>query len=263
MSHTVLKVYLSGAATAFSRKASPISVANDESSRLANPVKLGLVNVTNSTTNRYNRVRRGIRGITTLGRVTIRESLHLMGKRHRTHNLGFLTCTIPSLPKREMRRLALHWPDVAKNFTRALKRELVANGSSDELCYVTEIQPKRLRRYGEVAPHLHIVFVARVKTTKWAIDRKRFDELWSNALSAAMGYRIPTPTACTVKPLTSNAKGELAKYMSKGRAMCQEVIEMGLGDYLPSSWWGATDTLRAAIKAGTVVISDYAPLYFA
>lgn len=218
-------------------------------------VLLGLVNVTKSTNNSSNRSRRGLTGIGKLGRRTVREAIYLLQQKHGTKNLGFLTETLPALPPREMKRAAKHWPKITDHFIKSIKRDLRKAGASDELAYVTEIQPKRLKAYHQVGLHLHIVFNSRGISPGWAISTERFDELWSNALSSALGYAVPTPAAGTVKPLTKSPIAELTKYMSKGAKIAREVLSMGLGDYLPPSYWGVSQSLKRSIAQQTILIT--------
>jgi hypothetical protein len=196
------------------------------------------------------RERRG-QAFTSYGRRMVRSAAFWLEKTWGRQNLSFLTTTVPTLPNRDIGKLSAEWCEVTRRYKQELERELSRKGITSEVLLVTEIQEKRFRETGLIAPHLHIVFRGRKsRYDNWAISKERARELWENVLSAIVGYRLNAPASTRIEKIKKSVENYLSKYMSKGGKVIEEIIADGRRHLLPTSWWGMTNTLRDTIKAG-------------
>ncbi len=201
------------------------------------------------------RERRG-QAFTPHGRRSVRAAAYWLQQRWGRHNLSFLTTTIPSLPGYDVGTICTEWREVVRRYKQELERELARKGIPGEVLLVTEIQEKRWRETGVVAPHLHIVFRGRrSRKGGWAIAKERARELWENVLSAIVGYRIQAPASTRIERVKKSVECYLAKYMSKGGKVIDEIISNGLRCLLPTAWWGMTNSLRKKVKDACIQVS--------
>ncbi len=202
------------------------------------------------------RDRRG-KGITSNGRRMIRSACFWLERRWGKQNLSFLTCTVPSLDYRKMKRLNRLWGEVTRQYKQQLERELKRRGLDAEVLLVTEIQPERYQGTSEIAPHLHIVFRGRrSRGDGWAITKERARKLWENVISAVLKKKIELPAATRIESIRVSVENYLSKYMSKGGDIIKENVNNGEQSELPAAWWGMTNTLRNRVKAGCKPISQ-------
>jgi hypothetical protein len=127
---------------------------------------------------------------------------------------------------------------------------------------VTEIQSKRWRRRKEVALHLHYLHHGREPgkiyqhpgvapndpSTKWAIHPREIRAIWQRLLQNLLGVDVDCSTATRIEYVRLSAAHYLAKYMSKGGKITQQIIEAHRGHFLPSAWYGVSAALRREIK---------------
>jgi hypothetical protein len=165
-------------------------------------------------------------------------------------NLSFLTCTIPSLPEEEFNLLVSLWPEIVRKFIQALGRKLEAKDVQALFVAVTELQEKRFKKYGLVAPHLHIVFPGRnSRYEPWAIGIKEITALWQRILENELGHEIDCSAATNIQKVKVSVKRYLSKYMSKGGEILEEIKAAGLGHLIPTSWLYSSKLLKDAAKA--------------
>lgn len=202
------------------------------------------------------RERRG-QAFTPYGRRMVRSAAFWLEKRWGRRTLSFLTVTVPTLLNRDIGKLDAEWGEVTRRYKQELERELRRQGVPGEVLLVTEIQEKRYRETGLIAPHLHIVFRGR-KSSKhgWAITKERVRKLWENVLSAVLGFSVDAPASTRIECIKKSVENYLSKYMSKGGKVIKEIIESGRRHLLPTSWWGMTDSLRRRVKAACIQISE-------
>jgi hypothetical protein len=204
------------------------------------------------------RERRG-QAFTPHGRRSVRAGAFWLQQRWARQNLSFLTATIPSLPGYDLGTICTEWGEVVRRYKQELERELARQGIPGEVLLVTEIQEKRWRETGVIAPHLHIVFRGRAHfKARWAIAKERARELWENVLSAVLGYRVQAPASTRIERVKKSVECYLAKYMSKGGKVIQEIIDAGLRPLLPTAWWGMTNSLRKKVKDACIQVSEQA-----
>lgn len=212
---------------------------------------MGLLALPNS---RNRAQKRGGKGISADGKRMVRSCAVLLERQYRGR-LGFGTCTLPALAPRDMKRVCQGWGQLTKRFFEELGRELARNGLPTDFVYVTEIQPERFKAWGQIAPHLHFLYVGKPSkwSRTWCIPKEWFRDCWSRLLSNYLGHRVGVPNGTRVEGAIQSPVAELGKYMSKGGEALFLVKQMGRSDELPSSYWGATRSLRAQVRRECLV----------
>jgi hypothetical protein len=161
----------------------------------------------------------------------------------------FLTWTLPEVVIRYMADhppLRSSWNDV---FRRELRRHLRAVGLPGELVGVVEIQPERLQKRGEFAPHWHFLFENRCRPNEsWRLGPEDFDRILQACIKRVTSLHIDVPAASRVESIRKSVGGYMARYVKKGlspkAALALESAELGL---VPTQWWILTDDLRAEV----------------
>ena len=206
----------------------------------------------------------GLYGITQYGKLTVRCIALLMQKKYGKARLGFGTCTLPNYSPDVLLILSQHWNNISRQFYQQLKREFKKIGAPLEYVGVTEIQPERFRKRGEVAPHLHFVYVAKPKYSKnYYISADRFRVIWRQILKCfirkycihAFQQDAIYNASVNVQSVKRNAANYLSKYISKGVKIVSEIIAQGCMDALPSQWWTASMQSKKMFKESII------PLY--
>jgi hypothetical protein len=202
------------------------------------------------------RQRRG-KGITGHARRMVRSAAHILEEQHGKRNLSFGTITIPSLEESEMEIIRGNWNLLVKRFVEEIGRELVRHALSPQVLHVTEMQEERYQRLGEVAPHLHLLFQGRKSgSKKWAISIKKFRQIWERMISNVLHREMSLPAGSRIEVVKKSAKRYLGKYMSKGGKILKDIVNAGLENALPASWWGMTNTLRKQVKDGIIQVDQ-------
>jgi len=210
---------------------------------------------------------RGQKGITSLGKKTIRSGAYLLEKKYGKSRLGLLTVTMPSFPGRDdiVCLLCGEWADLVRRFLVEVGREFERE-TGRKFAYVgcTEIQEKRYEKFGHPAPHLHIVYVACEKRGNWSISADKFRELWKrvidNKIRSLLGETVEyeSKAAINCQAIKKSAEGYIGKYLSKDGKICDRLISDGLGSLIPSAWFHCSLTLKRTIRTLTVDLpSDY------
>jgi hypothetical protein len=113
----------------------------------------------------------------------------------------------------------------------------------------TEIQELRLERDGVLGLHLHLVFVGRKAGKGWVVSCVEVRELWRRELERVVGRELDCSSTENLERVKHDAEQYLGKYMSKGTQAVSKLIEAGLGDFLPSSWWSMNNSLKRLVKS--------------
>lgn len=209
---------------------------------------LGLLTAPNSP-----KSKRGAKGITTYGRLLVRNAAYFIEKTSPRDTVSFLTTTLPTVPIETNRYLCSVWEKIVKNFVKALKRDLQAAGLSGETVSATEIQEERYSKHGGyVGLHLHFVFQGRKPGKAWAVSTARVDELWENAVcSQCESIRgvVSFASSCQIVRVKGSMAGYISKYVSKGSKIVSKLNSFQSPVELPASWYSCTLTLRSRVKA--------------
>jgi len=201
--------------------------------------------------------RKGLNGITSKGKRTIRNTAFLLQKTFGKKRLGFLTVTLPSFPDRPeiSYSLAREWPELVRQFTQETNRAIERKDKTALWTGCTEIQEERLDNYGEVAPHLHLIFLAHNGNYDWYITANEFRSIWKRIIEARIKsvfleeIEVDTKASIDVKSVKKDAGNYLGKYMSKGKEIVKKMIDKGFTDLVPTAWWHCCLKLKRILKS--------------
>lgn len=212
---------------------------------------LGFSHVTNSRieTPPTVRARRGTKGITSLGKSTLRQATHYLEDRYGRTNLAFFTGTLP--PEYLEKLQPKIWSRVVDEFTQNLRAHLERAGLCTYVVGCTEIQTKRGAETDGIPPlHVHLVFQGRHPGKHWAGSPSYFKRLWQKAVQSQFGFKGDFKAATRIEPVKRSAVAYLAKYISKG----EKDMAKFKTDLLPSSWWTCTRELVRFVRSRMVFI---------
>jgi hypothetical protein len=177
-------------------------------------------------------------------------------------NLSFLTCTLPDEALEWMSITGLApqlWAEIVRQFEQWLKRRLKREGLLEFIVGVTEVQESRWKKSGKVGLHLHWAFQGRAnRKSAWAIKKEEFAEAWLRIVSNVIDRKVESKSATRVERVKKSIENYLAKYMTKGGKVIQDIVEAGKIDLLPSSWWNVSNELKRIIKRSIRQISEEA-----
>lgn len=200
-----------------------------------------------------NKSHRGSKGISSRGRLFVKDAASILEDSVPGGCLVLLTLTIP--PEAMKPRIFEHWSKIAKNLKQRLAYALQAHGLPGELIGVVEIQEHRQSGCGELpALHWHIVFQGRKKYEQWALSIHYYRDCWKELLERELGFPVDCKAAIRVERVRESASSYLAKYMSKGVGDTSQINT----NYLPKSWYMCTSGLRDKVKDETVYITGTA-----
>ena len=83
----------------------------------------------------------------------------------------------------------------------------------------------------------------------WAINKAEIQQLWKETIDNITGGDVDVSKATRIERVEKSAENYMGKYMSKGVAAVQSVVEAGYEDWLPHQWWSMTRTLSKRIRA--------------
>ena len=210
---------------------------------------LTLANVPNSHTRRSRPSRYGKSGMTGYGKRMVKSVATLVQKRFTAARTTFCTISMPKLPADLRRELARCWPEMLRQLLQWISRRLEKRGLPPVVVSVSEIQPKRLKGYGEAYLHLHLVWGNHwAKAGNWALDAREIRS-WVERFLSKRGIWIDGCWArVNVQPVKKSAAAYLAKYMSKGSDdIAAMAADLGW-DSIPSQWWNMTKAARDWVK---------------
>lgn len=194
---------------------------------------------------------RGAKGITVYGARLVKNGCYLLQNKYGKERLSFLTTTLPGSP--EMTTLAASgWGEITRRFMQALKEKLVREGLPPFIVSVSEVQMKRFMDTGGMPLHLHLVFVGRpLDNAPWALKKEWVNKCWKTAvcgvIPAMKGENFGPSTR--VERVEKDAGGYLGKYMSKGAATVDFIIQEypDLYEFLPKAWYNLTREMRTTV----------------
>lgn len=209
-------------------------------------VPLNLVNASNShKTPRP----RGLLGITTYGRRSLKSAVWLLENNFKHLPLTFATLTLPPLDRPARQALSGSWSEVLRQLIQWVNRELKGNGLPPLVVSCSEIQPERFEKTGEAYLHLHLVWPNRAKKSgSWGVDVKRLRAFWHSLIERQAGITLRQPPNVKILPCTKSPGKELGKYLSKGGKALQAVIQDLGPENCPSTWWNLSGEMRSLVK---------------
>lgn len=209
--------------------------------------------------------RYGLKGISSYGRRVVRNIGFMLQQEFGKRRLSMGTLTIPSLSPDAMKVICSNWAGIQKKFFQECKRRYKRLGLPWKYVSVTEIQPKRWEERREVGLHIHFLFPSfrLYKRGMFSLSHDWTRRTWKRIIENTLNTHllgggddnvIPLPMY-NCEPVRKDAAGYLAKYMTKGSDIVQEVCaEMG-EEYLPKQWWSCDSLSRKSFKKSVLVSS--------
>lgn len=203
----------------------------------------------------------GKKGITSLGRKTVKNTALILQRDYGAKRLGFVTCTLPGYSRNVMLVISKDWNNIVRKFFQQLRRDLKNSNAPLKYVGVTEVQEKRWKRHKICALHLHFAYVALTPDRKrFYLSSHRFREVWERVVNRTL-KNLGLLHGCNEKSFNAsidcqivrkNVAGYLGKYISKGCKVTEDIIEQGFEDSLPSQWWTASTHLKRDFRAEIV-----------
>lgn len=200
---------------------------------------------------------RGI-GQSTYSKRMVRNCIYRLEELHGRYNLAFATYTLPQVSAEVLQCIRQEWAEIVRQHLQAIKRKLESADIIPEIVHVTEIQTKRYENWGQLVPHLHMVFQSRKgKGFLYAISKEENTAIWNrivNNILVKNGHEpLEMPYASDIQQIKKSAQAYMSKYMSKGSSVCYKFQGRM---WQPKSWWGATLTLRQWVKENTKILAE-------
>lgn len=202
--------------------------------------------------------RKRLEGMTkNMGR-NIRNAVYLLEQYYGKHLLSFLTLTLPNLSLDDLGKCCERWDYMVDQFLKWLRKRLQKQNIEMEYVYCTEIQPERLQRRGEYAPHLHLVFRGKyAKKRPWAVTPAQCRKAWSAIIGNVLGHRNFVKSALEkLHGIKKSAARYLSKYLSKGKCVLPRDSDSCVTKQLRTQWGGMARFLSRLVKARTRRIHD-------
>ncbi len=213
-------------------------------------IRLGLSHPRNFDRNCEPLPRKGLKGITSLGKRRVRNAAYMLTRENGKHRLTFATVTLPNLNKAQMSRVHKDWHLCIDFYRREVGRVLRRAGLPGEIVGVSEVQEKRYAASALPVLHAHFVFCGAPRNGGWVLNPARHDYIWRKSIEHVLGEPIGNiPAACQLKSVTASAEAYLGKYISKGVAAVAPAIRQGFGDWLPKQWWNCSRSLVRRMEA--------------
>jgi len=206
----------------------------------------------------------GSNGITTYGKRVVKNGALLLERKYGKSRLGFVTCSLPSLPAVDHHLLNGNWSEVVRRFYQKLRRQF--EKLSEQFIYlgVTEIQEKRFKKYGIPAPHLHFVYVARSSSrSAYSLYICQLHRAWNESVQEGLERAGSTYSllenkswgSVHAKVVRKSASAYLGKYLTKGGQVLGDMIEQGWTEF-PKQWWTACLRVKEIYKEAVVRMSQ-------
>lgn len=201
------------------------------------------------------RAQRGLKGITSYQRKILRNAAWLMQRKYGKRRMAMLTLTLPTLTQEQADAILTHkggWHDLVRKFTQEFQREL--RRQKAPTCYTgcTEIQEKRWRRTGVLAPHLHILYIAHEGDWKYYVDANRFREIWRRLIQNVvddmkLDVVVDTKAGIDCSMVKKDAVAYISKYLSKGGKLIEEIKDEPNQARIPRAWAHCSKRLKRYI----------------
>lgn len=176
--------------------------------------------------------------------------------------IGFATCTLPPLAADELAHVNRNFGRLCQVFFQRLKREAERCGVPWVYVAAYEIQEKRLEKCGQVALHLHFVYVSRAEPRgAFWLTPEKLTRFWGDALATVLGHDVPRSALTNLQASKGDMGRELAKYQTKGSQVVGKVKELGRGDELPGQWWSASKSAKEIDARGTLSLAGHRGQY--
>lgn len=207
----------------------------------------------------------GRHGITANGKKIVKNCAVLLERKYTIKRIGFVTATIPAYSRRIIHIIARSWSEILRRFFQKIKRlQEKLKVPTHRIC-CTEIQPKRFRKYGCVAPHIHFLYVCKTHTTskKFIILANMFRRFWQESIEQViikvdgkLTENVSFKSSIDCQVVNKSAAAYLGKYLSKGGEILQEIHEKGMEAFLPKQWWTASNSMKKWLQKEIIVLDQ-------
>lgn len=193
----------------------------------------------------------GLKGITGYGRKSVRNLAVMFEKDFGRKAVTMTTVTVPSFSESHMKVICEKWAYLTSRFFQECRRRFKRYGKKFYYVSVTEIQPERWKKEGEVGLHLHFLSncIWDRRTKQYLLDanwaRHTWRRLLYNILSAQVDIPLPR---IQIEKVKHSAAGYIGKYMSKGADIVSEVVESKGAEWVPSQWWSCDSVSRKRLQ---------------
>ena len=206
---------------------------------------------------RAGKKRRGLNGLTKVGKRSIREGGYLLTKFYGRTNLAFYTCTCPYSDADMVHVFSKNINIIIKRYFERLRRAYARLGEEFDYVCGIEIQPTRMHRCDIVAMHIHYICNAKSigASRKWLMTFEELRAIWHDVVYNACGFEINSKVSVDGSGVEHDASSYLMKYMSKGKDDIEKAEELVPG-VVPGRWYSLNNRLRKLIKAETVVMTS-------
>lgn len=231
------------------------------------------------------RLPRGHSGLTRLGRELLEDGTILLWQIAKAENLTpvFWTVTLPThfqdgspLAASDHLRILANWSEFVKRVFEEVARLYQRKGLPNRFLYVVEPQEDRWRQYGTFAPHIHAVLINRWNPRKrnpykdkgfkntgfWEVELTETDQIVERVLNNLLGKDVNCLSACNIQSIAGMRNlffyltklGKVARYISKGSAVLEQVRKSKWVNYLPSAWYGSDKESRQEVRSSVFTI---------
>lgn len=212
---------------------------------------LGLSTVPNS---RNEKTSYGLNGISQNGRANIREGSYILEHHYKNSGLMFATLTLPHRGD-ELVDICFHWSKIVHRYFEEMQRIYERRGCIFEYVCVVEIQEKRWRKHGEVAPHLHYVANCRHKNGSYIVSPLEVRECFQRVCARFVESDADFSACENIQKVRKSAGRYLSKYFSKGGKILAD-INRTLPGILPKHWWKISPSVRKSVQKNTCTLYD-------
>jgi hypothetical protein len=143
------------------------------------------------------------------------------------------------------------WGDIVRTVIQWLGRKLKAKGLPALIVGCIELQTKRASRTGEPGLHIHAVFQGRGNKTGWAITPSQVRSAWKRAVESKALESLEFANSENLVQVRKSASQYLAKYLSKGGALWEKLVNHRYAELHPTSWSFTPDSIKREFENAT------------
>jgi hypothetical protein len=204
----------------------------------------------------------GNKGITKYGKKSTSCFGAILEKNYRRGTIGFGTATIPGYNHDTLRAIGSQWGEIVRRFFQKLRRSCEKKNRTFIYYGVSEIQEKRYKRERIPVPHLHFGYICRDKPgSEFYFTAKQARRFWEQSIIESLSRIgialtgkgvINYNASIDVQIVKKSVRAYMSKYLTKGVATIEKMVNDGHGEYLPKQWWFACMQMKQMLKNNTV-----------
>lgn len=209
--------------------------------------------------------RTGLQGITGYGRRAIRNIAMQIERGPEIGIPQMGTLTIPLLSREANMVICQNWGEVVRRFFQACRRVYAKSNIYFRYISATEIQEKRFKKYGDCGLHLHFVYKAvyDISNKKWLLQDNYVRKIWKDILMQVLnkfGSSLEldkdklrnTSVNYRREKIEKSASAYMAKYLSKGTEIINDIIQALGEEFIPRQWWSSDALSKKVLKKSLI-----------